>query len=146
MSALQRKRGASLIETAVGCIFLIPIVLGILDVAAVALAQTQNDALAKHACRQAANVDPNQGSPQAVATKVINTFNSQHSKSGLADTATLVQCNPNVGGSSGLVYVQTSIQCHLPVPFPFLPNPITLNSDDTEPIVAVLATPAGGGG
>jgi hypothetical protein len=55
----KQKQGSSLIETVVGCIFIVTIALFLLDVASIVICQTQNDALAKHCARAASNFPNN---------------------------------------------------------------------------------------
>jgi hypothetical protein len=54
----HRRRAQSIIETVVGIIFLIPIVLFMFDVGLLILANTSNDNLAKQAARAAASAQP----------------------------------------------------------------------------------------
>lgn len=57
-STRSRRRAQSIIETVVGIIFLIPIVLFLFDVGVLLLANTANDNLAKQAARAAASAHP----------------------------------------------------------------------------------------
>ncbi len=61
----KRSLGSGIIETAVGLILVIPVLLGLIDVAALVLAQTANDALAKQCARAAAEQSAPNGDPNA---------------------------------------------------------------------------------
>ena len=50
----SRKKGSSIVETAVGLIFVIPIVLLLVDSISLVIAHTANDALCKQCARAAA--------------------------------------------------------------------------------------------
>jgi Flp pilus assembly protein TadG len=81
MRTRSRTRAQSLIETVVGCIFLIPIVLFLFDVFAIIMANQTHDTLLKDAARAGAS-----GSTLAEArnnvTRVVNTFSAREFASG----------------------------------------------------------------
>jgi hypothetical protein len=65
----MRSRGQSLIETLVGIIFMIPIVLFLFDIAILVIANTAADNLAKQAARAASSaVGPAQGQQDPIGT------------------------------------------------------------------------------
>ncbi|MBI2812117.1 MAG: hypothetical protein HYX67_14975, partial [Candidatus Melainabacteria bacterium] len=76
----SNRKGQSIVETVVGIIFMIPIVLFLFDVGVLVLANTANDNLAKQAARAAASaVDPgtNQGTlvaAESAAQNIVNKF------------------------------------------------------------------------
>lgn len=79
----RRRKGQSIIETIVGIIFLVPIVLFLFDVAVLVLASSANDNLAKSAARAAASaVEPappfngqgNKDVARAAADAICNNF------------------------------------------------------------------------
>ncbi len=125
-----RKKGSSIVETAAGLILLIPIVLFLVDVAAMVVAQTENDKLAK-ACARAAAEFPSGSAGQFTAANGV--YNNQKRSNLLTPTA----FNLSVGG--GLVTCNTTITCTLPVPVPFIGNSsVAFNAKATEPIVGEL--------
>jgi hypothetical protein len=95
----HRANAQSLIETVVGIIFLVPIVLFLFDVGVLVLANTANDNLAKQAARAAAgaapagNLDPSdpaniglfQTAAIAAAQKVVDNFAAGRSAGYLTD-------------------------------------------------------------
>jgi hypothetical protein len=67
-----RLTGQSILETVVGIIFLIPIVLFLLDIAVLVLANTANDTMAKNAARAAASAtDSSSGQPIGTAASAL---------------------------------------------------------------------------
>jgi hypothetical protein len=128
----RMKSGGSLAETGAGLFLLIPVFLFLFDVAAMVIAQTANDSLAKHAARAAADQPTGQGS--FAAQNVVNTFAAGNPT--LCSKATLVSCTY----ANGLVSCVTQITCKLPVPVPF-GGPSTQNFQATasEPVVGELA-------
>ncbi|MBS1953020.1 MAG: hypothetical protein JST89_02480 [Cyanobacteria bacterium SZAS-4] len=132
MSVRARKtKGSSIVETAAGLILLIPIVLFLVDVAAMVVAQTENDKLAK-ACARAAAEFPS-SNPGQQSSAAMGVYNNQRRSSLLTPTS----LNTTNGG--GLVTCATTITCTLPVPVPFLGNSsVAFNAKATEPIVGEL--------
>ncbi len=134
MSVRARKtEGSSIVETAAGLILLIPIVLFLVDVAAMVVAQTENDKLAKACARAAAEfptADPRQN------TAAMGVYTNQKRSSLLTPTALILN---NPAPPSGLVSCETTITCTLPVPVPFLGNSsVAFRAKATEPIVGEL--------
>jgi Flp pilus assembly protein TadG len=113
----QRKnRGSGLVETAAGLILVIPVLLCLIDVAALVLTQTANDALAKQCARAAAEapIQP-PGGAQAAADGAFAHY---------ADTTLMQKVSCVATPSSGTdptdtVRVDTVVICKLPVPIPF---------------------------
>ena len=62
---LRNRKGQALIETAVAAIFLVPIVLGLLDVTVMVVCNSMNDSIAKNAARAAANQPDKQSAKNA---------------------------------------------------------------------------------
>lgn len=145
MSVKARKtKGSSIVETAAGLILLIPIVLFLVDVAAMVVAQTENDKLAK-ACARAAAEFP-QGDARAVSA-AQGVYNGQRASNLLSPIGfgapggnpPLPSGTPSYTAGAGLVTCQTTIVCTLPVPVPFVGTPsVTFNAKATEPIVGEL--------
>ncbi len=128
----RTKAGGSLAETAAGLIFLIPVFLFLFDAAALVISQTENDALAKHAARAAADQPTGQG--QAAAQDVVNTFAAGNPS--LCSQAKLVSCTYS---TNGIVTCVTQVTCILPVPVPFGgPASQNFQSTDSEPVVGEL--------
>jgi Flp pilus assembly protein TadG len=129
------QKGSSLVETVCGCIILVIVTLFLVDVAAVVVCQTQNDALAKH-CARACASQPTQALAQTAMNDVTASFVSQNGNSKLCyfTSATIKAYDP----AGAAVIVQTLVTCNFPVPIPFGPGYMIFTADATEPIVAVL--------
>jgi hypothetical protein len=91
----NRSKAQSIIETVVGIIFLIPIVLLMFDVGVLVLANTSNDNLAKQAARAAAGAA---GTPNAPPGNV-SFFNNAK----LASAAVVSRYANNTGAAAGSV-------------------------------------------
>jgi len=130
-----KQRGSSLIETVCGCMILVVVGLFLIDVAAIVVCQTQNDALAKH-CASAAAAQPTLGQATTAVNDVTTQFITQNgtSKICLFNKATIVNYNT----AAAAVYVQTLVTCNFPCPIPFGPSYMQFQADCTEPIVAIL--------
>jgi len=128
----RNSRGSGLIETAAGLFILVPVLLILIDVAALVLAQTANDQLAKHCARAAAELPTGAGG--GAATTAYNNYvdNRLCTKSGMAIA---------YGGTAAAptVTVTTTILCTLPVPVP-LGGPATqiFKAFSTEPVVGQI--------
>jgi Flp pilus assembly protein TadG len=106
----RSRKGQALIETAVASIFIVPVVLGLLDVSVMVMANQINDSVAKNAARAAAN-QPDQMSAQKAAQNVFD--HVAHSP-----IITNVSLNPggfNYSGSKDGVSVQSRMDVNLPV-------------------------------
>jgi Flp pilus assembly protein TadG len=128
----RNRKGSSIVETAAGLILLIPIVLFLVDVAAMVVAQTENDKLAK-ACARAAAEYPSNSGPASTAANLVYT-NQKNS--------TLLSKQSLTGptyATVGMVTCQTNIKCNLPVPVPFIGTPyVMFSAKATEPVVGEL--------
>lgn len=159
----NRKRGQSIIETVVGIMFLVPIVLFLFDIAVLVLCNTANDNLAKSTCRAAASATNGSGTGDATsafqsATQVADSFNASsiigksgasfltgfsYNATGAADSGGGQWPGPITGNQAppqpaqGQVACITSMRVTLPVPFPFLPSQWDFQSKDVEPIVSI---------
>jgi hypothetical protein len=136
MKSLTRRpaSGASLAEAAAGIILLIPILFVLLDVITLVVAQTQNDAIAKHSARAAA------GMKTAIARQTTaGIVVSNYQGNSISTAPTLQSYSENPPGQN--VTVVTRITCHLPVPVPFGgPTEQSFCATGTEPIVGLLAS------
>lgn len=150
----------SIVETVVGIIFLIPIVLFLLDIAVLVMASTANDNLAKSVARAAASAkDTGSGLGTApagynAATAAAGTFASSDLIKPSSGSFLVGYCwngmgtgdtqgtswpssvpQPNVGN----VGVVTKMSVKVPVPFPFLPDSIDFQAKAVEPVVSIPA-------
>lgn len=159
MSAISfRRKGQSIIETVVGIMFLVPIVLFLFDIAVLVLCNTANDNLAKSVCRAAASATNNSGTGDASSAKsaalaVANTFATSAiikqdggtflkgiSYNGAGWDGSDLQAqgqNPPPQSLNGQVACVTKMRIVVPVPFPFLPNQVDFYAKDVEPIVSI---------
>ncbi len=133
----KRRKGSSIVETAAGLILLVPIVLFLVDVAAMVVAQTENDKLAKACARAAAELPTGKGT--LAAQGVYNT----QTKSNLLTPKPFGFGSPPSGtpvyAGDGNVTVTTTISCTLPVPVPFIgTGSVDFVARATEPIVGEL--------
>ncbi|MBS1989516.1 MAG: hypothetical protein JSS83_03305 [Cyanobacteria bacterium SZAS LIN-3] len=133
----QRRRGSSLIETVCGCIILVIVALFLVDVAAVVICQTQNDALAKHCARAAAAMDDvkNPGTAQAAADEVVAKFQAENGGSKICLVNPPVVINYQAGPAT--VMAVTTVTCNFPVPVPFGPSYLQFKAEAVEPIVGM---------
>jgi hypothetical protein len=153
----RKSKGQSIVETVVGIIFMIPIVLFLFDVAVLVLANTANDNLAKQAARAAASaVDPssNQGTLAAgetAATNIVSGFatsgfidkvafaylvyNSaaKPENGALGAAPTAAQTDPGLGNVSVVI----GMEARAPVPFPGFDTTRTFWARAVEPIVSL---------
>jgi len=124
-----------LVETVVGAIFIIPIALFLLDVASIVICQTQNDALAKHCARAAANQDSS-GKAQGAVDDVVSEFQ----KSGGGSKICLFN-KASMDYTAAQVLVKTEVTCNFPVPIPFGPGYMNFSAEATEPVIADVPPP-----
>lgn len=165
LASSRRRRGQSIIETVVGIMFLVPIVLFLADIAILVLCNTANDNLAKSACRAAASATNASGTGDATsgfaaAKAICQGFNCNQAiitaPGGSSDGSKLLtgfSYNPGVGGASngggpalpnglpdpaaGQCTVVTTMHVLVPIPFPFLPSTYDFSAKDVEPIVSI---------
>lgn len=170
MTSRKRSSAQSLIETVVGIIFMIPIVLFLFDIAVMVLANTANDNLAKQAARAAAGATP-PGNPaptagnvpqfrtaakQAADQVVANYTAASHSaymtnvtmSKMWYDNQAVAGTNPppaniDLNPGVGNVAVFTHMECNPPVPFPGFNTTRTFFARAVEPIVALPPAPPG---
>lgn len=168
---ISRRRGTnaqSIIETVVGIIFLIPIVLFLFDIGVLILANTANDNLAKQAARAAAgatpgpNVDPAdpgnlpqfENAARTAADRVVNNFKTGRTSGYLTNIAlakiyyngkvihsAIAPSGGDVDPGLGNVAVFTQIIAVAPVPFPGFDTKRTFFAKAVEPIVALPPAP-----
>lgn len=131
----RAARASSLIETVCGSIIIIIVALFLVDVAAVVVCQTQNDALAKHCARAAANKDT-----FGAATTAVNEVVNEFKKTGGGSKICLFNAVNLDAAAYGndTAYVQTTVTCNFPVPVPFGPAFMQFKADAMEPVVAKL--------
>ena len=130
-SGLRRKSGSGIIETAAGLIFLIPVLFILIDVAALVIAQTANDQLAKQCARAAAE------KPSGLGQQAADDAFANFANNGLCTK----QGAPalDYGAQAGAVKCTTTIVVKLPIPVPFGgPATQTFQAFSTEPIVGDL--------
>ena len=151
----RSSAGASLTEAVVGLVVLVPVVLALIDITAIVIAQTSNDALAKHAARQAAGqVAPsatmNQAQATALRQQAAQAVVTGYGSNSLCSAPQMVNYSePNAGQavSQQVVTVTTQIVCNLPVPVPMGgPATWTFKAQATEPVIgtrALIADPTG---
>lgn len=128
----NRRRAATLAETMAGLMLLIPVVLFLIDVVALVIAQTANDALAKH-CARAAAAGKDATEANTAAQRIISDFSDTFIVSG----AQLVPAGSTKSWSTTQVTCVTQVTCTLPVPIPGHATQI-FQADATEPVVGVL--------
>jgi len=129
----RSRNGSGLIETIAGCIILVPVLLFLIDCAAVVIGQSANDALAKHAARAASEQPP--GSGGGAASSVINSYNLGNST--LTHGATVVT---TYDATQQNVTCATTMIVTMPVPIPFWnQNSLTFQAQAVEPVVSALA-------
>ena len=162
----RQSTGQSLIETVVGVMFLIPIVLFLLDIAVLVIANTANDNLVKSACRAAASATDASQNP-AIGTSTVGFAAALAVCTNFATPSVIIQ--PPGGGAkngakmltgfyyfsptggaqttgtwpggtatpaSGQVGCISTMLVTLPVPFPGFTK-FTFNAMDIEPIVSI---------
>jgi Flp pilus assembly protein TadG len=139
----RRTRGASLVEAATGLVILVPVVLALIDITAVVIAQTSNDALAKHAARQAAGQANSTFALRQQAAQAVVTSYGSNSLCSSPQMLSYTEPNAALAISQQTVKVTTQIVCNLPVPVPMGgPSTQTFQASDTEPLVGVRASAA----
>jgi len=110
------------------------VALFLVDVAAVVICQTQNDALAKHCARAGAD-QPTLAQATNAMNDVTAQFQTQNNSSKICQFVGYV---PNYNTGSATCYVQTTVTCWFPVPIPFGPSSMNFVADCIEPITATL--------
>jgi Flp pilus assembly protein TadG len=128
---LRKNRGSGLVETAAGLILVIPVLLCLVDVAALVLTQTANDALAKQCARAAAEVPILPlGGAQVAADGAFAHYADTTLMQKVSCTATPLTIPLDT------VRVDTVVICKLPVPIPFGgPATQVFQAYSVEPVV-----------
>lgn len=158
------RKGQSIVETLVGIIVLVPIALFLLDILVICFANIANDNLAKSSARAAASAVSSDGIGTAeVAFDSASLASSSLAESGIikkpsggsfltgfcwnADGVPQTRSWPSATGmpSVGDLGVITSVEVHLPIPFPFLPSSYTFRAKAVEPIVSIASGGSGSG-
>jgi Flp pilus assembly protein TadG len=156
----SNRKGQSIVETVVGIIFMIPIVLFLFDVGVLVLANTANDNLAKQAARAAASaVDPgtNQGTlvaAESAAQNIVNKFQTsgfidkvqfsyfyyngtgKAEGGGVGTPPAVAQADPGAGN----VAVVIGMEARAPVPFPGFDTARVFWARAVEPVVSLPPT------
>ncbi len=136
LARARKQKGSSIVETAAGLILLIPIVLFLVDVAAMVVVQTENDKLAK-ACARAAAEYPSGDAKAVQAAKDV--YDNQKDSNLLTKAPFSAASGSPTYPTSGMVTCKTTITCTLPVPVPLVGNSqVAFNAIATEPIVGEL--------
>ncbi len=126
----RRKKGQALIETIVGLFIFVPIVLFLIDVIAMVMAQTANDALAKD-CARAAAEEVDEPAAQTVVDQVKVNFSSPVLR---INTVKVLSYSDEV------VTVQTNATFTFPVQIPVVGvSTQVFTADATEPVVGKLS-------
>ena len=134
------NRGSGLVETLVGCLIIVPIVLFLIDCSSVIIAQTANDALAKQCARAAAEC-PDVGTGTTAANLIITQYTSANPGLITAPTCVITDTSPTAGAWSD-VQAQTTYTVNMPVPIPFSSvNHLTFQARSVEPVVSNLGGP-----
>ena len=120
-------RGGSLIEAVVAAIFLIPIVLGMLDLVVMVMSSMDNDELAKNAARAAAS-QPDQNTSYQAALNVVNRFKT-------SNTITSVNMDDFKYTQNDSILVATKMKVCLPVEVAGWGH-LTFVAQSVQPIVA----------
>ncbi len=112
-SMRRSRKGASLVESALAALILVPIALAVLDLMVIVAANSMNDTACKNAARAGAN-QPNGPAAQQAADKSLATFQT----SGIVKS--IVIEDYNYTGDKGTFSIKTSMVVNPPVPFPGL--------------------------
>jgi hypothetical protein len=130
-------RAQTIVELVVGILFLIPICLFLVDMAALILSNTVNDDLCKRAAH-AAGAEASAADARAVVEQIVTRFDQQSGKSGLISKPKLKTFRYDEGSLPGQVVVGLETNIRLPIPVPFFPNLTsqTFKVQHVEPIVA----------
>ncbi len=122
-------RGQGLIEAVAAAIVLIPLALCLMDLMVLVIANSMNDTLVKNCARAAAN-QATEGDALLAAQKSIKSFHA----SAIVNQDSLLLSGFNYDSKKGSVTAQTTMQVHLPMPFPGYSD-MTFRAQDVEPIV-----------
>lgn len=123
---IRAKRGASLIESALAALILIPIALAVVDLMVIVAANSMNDTACKNAARAGAN-QPDGPLAQQAADKSLATFQT----SGIVKSIVI---DDYVYVPKETFAVSTTMVVNPPVPFPGMSN-LTFKAKAVEPVV-----------
>lgn len=131
---LRSKSGTSIIESVLGIIFVVILILFFIDIGAVVTCQTNNERMCKNAVRAASEKDKQSDAKQAAEEIVKNTKSSQ-----IFSSPQMYDFNYDT--ASGMVSARTTAICNLPVPVPGIANLTTveMQAKSVQTIVAILA-------
>lgn len=123
-----------MIELCAGLIVLVPIVMGLVDIAFLIAAMQVNDAACRDAARAAAAGPPSEAVQRASAVAAA-TYRGQGYIKGPTVTSSDVSTNPTSipdpgpfgGPYQGTVRVKTHVQLTMPVPIPMVPQTMSPN-------------------
>lgn len=153
----RKRSGQSIIETVVGIIIIIPIVVLLLDVALLVLANSANDNLAKSCARAAASATNGAGTGNGnqalqAAQNIANNFQQSLIIQRVGGNFVTGFCwNPDAPGfakvnsgnlqgpdpAPGQVAVLTTMRVSVPIPLPGTPNQWNFRARAVEPIVSL---------
>ncbi|MBX9693039.1 MAG: hypothetical protein K2Z81_11690 [Cyanobacteria bacterium] len=133
-SIRRREKGTSIIETVLGIIFVVVLILFFIDIGAVVTCQTNNERMCKNAVRAASEKDQANAAKAAAEDIIKNTKSSQ-----LFTSPAMKDFEYDAG--SGMVSARTTVVCNLPVPVPGVANlsKVEMQAKSVETIVAILA-------
>lgn len=130
---IRRQSGVSIIESVLGIVLVVLLVLFFIDVGAVITCQTNNERMCKNAVRAASEKATQSEAKQAADEIVRNTKSSQ-----IFTSPTMEDFNYDT--ASGLVSARTTVTCNLPVPVPVTNlTSVQMQTKSVETIVAILA-------
>lgn len=131
----QRRRsraGASLVETMVGFIIIIPIGLAAIDIVILLSTSQSNEQWAEMAAKAASR----RGNEQA-ALKAAQNAIDQCPRDNVVLNIQVADVNFDIG--HGKVTVDTVMDVKLPIPVPFMPPDVQFRANSTQPIVSTRA-------
>ncbi len=125
----SRKAGQSMIELCAGLIILVPIILGLVDLAFLIAAMQVNDAACRDAARAAAAGPPTEAFQRASGVAQATNRTQGYIKGPTVtqsdvttNPASIADPGPFGGPYQGTVRVKTHVQLTMPVPIPFIPQ------------------------
>jgi Flp pilus assembly protein TadG len=130
----RSQRGVSIIESVLGIVAIVLLLLFFIDVGAVVTCQTNNERMCKNAVRAASQKDKETEARLAAEEIIKNTPSSQ-----IFTSPTMEEFSYDT--STGLVSARTMVTCNLPVPVPGIANltQVQMQAKSVETIVAILA-------
>lgn len=129
----RRKHGASLVETMVGFIILIPIGLAAVDLVTLISCSQNNEQWAELAARAAAGMHSEQGAIKAAEDAI--------SDCEITPVVLALQIDElKFDVRAQQVSVSTAMEVKMPIPFPWL-SQVTCHANSVQPIVSTPAPP-----